>query len=147
MRLFKYFTIEELFTNCSNMEKIQIITKDENFIKLGKLFRFLDHLRDIIGSPIVVTSTFRDFEHNKRVGGVENSQHTLAEAVDFKIKNVNFTDENTYNLITCIIANLNDNAMQLLGQVIIYDTFIHISLKNQTHQNLKFYDKRKKGKN
>ena len=38
--------------------------------------------RDLIGTPIAITSGYRSKEINKLVGGVPNSQHCLGEAAD-----------------------------------------------------------------
>src|SRR5687768_9331750 len=37
------------------------------------------------GSPIFVTSAYRNKEHNKAVGGVPNSKHIYGEAVDIRM--------------------------------------------------------------
>jgi hypothetical protein len=41
-----------------------------------------DTVRHYSEVPIELTSTFRDFKHNKEVGGAKNSMHLLAGAID-----------------------------------------------------------------
>ena len=55
----------------------------DQVISLG-LVRRLDRLRDASSTPIRVTSGYRCPEHNRAVGGVENSQHTLGRAADIR---------------------------------------------------------------
>ena len=39
-------------------------------------------LRDLIQSPLVVSSGYRTASHNKKVGGAKNSEHLTASALD-----------------------------------------------------------------
>ena len=47
-----------------------------------ELLVMLDKLRENYGSPIIITSSYRDPETNKRVGGKPDSQHLYGRAVD-----------------------------------------------------------------
>lgn len=49
----------------------------------------LQQLRDRINRPIVITSGYRNPEHNRRVGGAPNSQHLLGTAADIRINGMN----------------------------------------------------------
>lgn len=42
----------------------------------------LDNLREELGLPITIKSGYRCEKHNKDVGGVKGSQHTLGRAAD-----------------------------------------------------------------
>jgi len=44
----------------------------------------LDRARELFGSPIVITSGYRDPSHNADVGGVKDSSHTTGKAVDIR---------------------------------------------------------------
>ena len=46
------------------------------------LLRKLDELREMLGHPIEVSSGYRCSEHNRRIGGVDSSQHVMANAAD-----------------------------------------------------------------
>ena len=48
----------------------------------AKLVRALQKIRDAFGKPIYISSGCRCPVHNKAVGGVWNSQHTLGRAAD-----------------------------------------------------------------
>ncbi|MCD9147861.1 D-Ala-D-Ala carboxypeptidase family metallohydrolase [Pseudophaeobacter flagellatus] len=47
----------------------------------------LQALRDDLGKPIYLNSAYRSPEHNRRVGGAEQSQHLRARAYDINLRN------------------------------------------------------------
>ena len=47
-----------------------------------KFLRFIDELRKRCKFPFIVTSGYRTPEHNKKVGGIENSAHLKGLACD-----------------------------------------------------------------
>lgn len=52
-----------------------------------KLVEMLDSAREAAGVPIVITSGWRDAEHNTEVGGVKDSSHEKGLAVDVRAPN------------------------------------------------------------
>ncbi len=52
---------------------------------LTHLAHRLQALRDIVGKPVVITSGYRTPEHNRRIGGVQDSYHTRGMAADITI--------------------------------------------------------------
>lgn len=137
IRIFDYFSVKELFTHCANYEIVDCIKYHyiDSVLLLGVV---LDSFRDFLGYPIVVTSSYRDIEHNKRVGGVSTSQHLVGQAIDFtcyKIPPKQMIKEFKNFCQSSPLANY-------LGQVIFYNSFIHIGLRTESHNKLTFYDKR-----
>jgi zinc D-Ala-D-Ala carboxypeptidase len=51
-----------------------------------KLVQMLDNARGLAGVPFIITSGYRTVEHNKKVGGVDGSEHTTGLAVDLLVK-------------------------------------------------------------
>ena len=51
------------------------------------LLATIDILRENVGQALTITSSFRDKNYNKFVGGASKSQHLLGKAVDFSCKN------------------------------------------------------------
>ena len=45
----------------------------------------LQQLRDHLNRPVIITSGYRNPEHNRRVGGAPNSQHLLGTAADIRV--------------------------------------------------------------
>ena len=57
-------------------------------INMDKAFlEKLDSARDIAGIPFKITSGYRSKDHNKKVGGVENSSHLIGVAADIAVSN------------------------------------------------------------
>jgi uncharacterized protein YcbK (DUF882 family) len=62
--------------------------KEEEIIGLKpELVDMLDRAREIAETAFVITSGLRTLEHNKEVGGVEDSAHLTGEAVDIACVN------------------------------------------------------------
>lgn len=45
----------------------------------------LDRAREYFGAPIIITSGYRNPDHNKDIGGVQDSAHTKGLAVDIRV--------------------------------------------------------------
>lgn len=79
----------------------------------------LQPLREIVG-PINITSGYRCTEVNIIVGGSATSQHLYGQAVDFVC--------NDFSKAILFIKN------RTFDQLIIYDTFIHVSLTTSNNR-------------
>ena len=79
----------------------------------------MDCLRYRFGKVINISSGFRCLSHNKKVGGVDNSNHTKGRAWDIY-------PNNAYDLI-----ELYKMAKNYFNEVILYDEngFIHVGDK------------------
>ena len=88
MKLTKNFSLEEMYRSdtarrCGIDNKPQTEEVVENLRAL--CLEVLQPLRDHLGKPVVVSSGYRCKDLNKKVGGVENSQHLKGEAADIKV--------------------------------------------------------------
>lgn len=127
-----YFTLREIFRNCTPAEIRKAQRNYEVQKNISILRIVLNEVRDFVNEPIIVTSWYRDFEHNKRVGGVRNSHHLTGGAADITCSNLDVLYKK------CL-------TMSQITQIIRYDTFIHISIIPT--KNLRYVDKRKTYKN
>ena len=89
MKLTKNFSLEEMYRSdtaqrCGIDNKPQTEEVAENLRALCT--EVLQPLRDHLGKPVVVSSGYRCKDLNKKVGGVENSQHLKGEAADIKVR-------------------------------------------------------------
>lgn len=79
----------------------------------------MEQVRKILGSPIHVSSWFRNEQVNNAVGGVPNSQHRIGEAVDFSCKGMSPFK---------ICQKLMDHKAELqYDQLILEPGWVHIS--------------------
>lgn len=67
----------------------EFVMGDENvFDKMDMdLLSRIDSLRELVGEPLRVTSSFRDENYNASVGGSKKSMHLLGRAVDLSCNN------------------------------------------------------------
>ena len=50
-----------------------------------RLSEGLQRIRDRVGLPVYIRSAYRNWEHNRSVGGAEHSQHMLGTAADIEV--------------------------------------------------------------
>lgn len=124
-----YFEVAEFFEHCSSREIYEVINNREKSSSLLRLWQLMNRLRYWLQFPILINSGYRGREHNKRVGGVFNSQHCYAQAVDVTCGSVYILDL-LWNIITTRVDLFHE-----VGQVIYYKKrrFIHIALPNEKH--------------
>ena len=94
----------------------------------------LQVLRDTLNIPVTVNSAYRSVAHNKKIGGVKNSQHITGKAVDIVAKGI------TTNYLAFKINELISKGKMLQGGIGIYDTFVHYDIRGAKAR----WDNRKK---
>ena len=100
----KYFVPEEF-----KMGKEIVFDKmDTTFLKL------LDELRELVGEPLIVNSSYRSKFYNKAVGGSENSLHLKGKAVDLRCTN------------GTLRAKIVKHALNLGLSCGVYNTWVHV---------------------
>jgi len=117
----KNFTLKELIGTHTFINNMPNEKQTDALLNLTE--NLLQPIRDIIGR-MKINSGFRSLALNTFVLGVVNSQHMKGEAADFVPLNMDLKD--AYNLI-------GDNFT--FDQLILYPTFIHISLCHNRQQN------------
>ncbi len=95
------------------------------FFNIQKLALQLQIVRDIVKKPITINSGYRSPEHNKKIGGVPNSQHVLGKAADIVIKGQN--SKKTYELLEKLI----DEGRILQGGLGLYKNFVHYDIRKK----------------
>jgi len=80
------------------------------------LVEVVQHIRELYGAPLTITSAYRCKQHNKNVGGVATSTHTLGTAVDLKCSDFD-------RLFDIINVNYPQYS---IGR---YNTFIHLDIR------------------
>ena len=83
-----------------------------------------EHIRAVVGRPILVGSAYRTLAHNRRVGGAEYSQHPEGRALDL-YPPVGWTLARFYKAVR-EVAMRGDSLIYGLGR---YRTFVHIDTR------------------
>jgi uncharacterized protein YcbK (DUF882 family) len=109
----KYFELSEFHSNDG------VKVPEQYYGNLQKLMKNLDVLRDYLDTPLFVNSGYRSPSHNRKVGGVSNSQHLYARAVDMRA--LNKTPKEIKSAIETLIAK----GKMSKGGLGLYPTFIH----------------------
>src|SRR5262245_31559268 len=86
MRLSKYFVLDEMTaSDTASRHGIENIPGTDEMVNLRHLCEtILDPLRELAGSPSVISSGYRSPRVNARIGGSKTSQHCKGEAADIK---------------------------------------------------------------
>ena len=116
MKLTKNFSLSEFACNDGSEFPIDVI---EN---IKELAINLQILRDYIAMPITINSGYRSPAHNKKIGGVKNSQHLTGMAGDLK------SDLPT-NLLGEAIELLIESGKMKQGGIGVYKTFVHYDIR------------------
>ena len=123
----KHFTLSEFFRS-STAEKNGIknepsIDARATIVRNINLLvdNVLDPVRDMVNTPIIITSGYRCPQVNRLVGGVDNSQHMSGCAADFHVGG--FTPSMMHQVFLYIFNTLE------FDQLIYYrrKNFIHVS--------------------
>ena len=116
MQISKNFNIKEFESKDGTK------TPAEAVIRIKRIANELQILRTIIDQPIIINSGYRSKEHNKKVGGVENSLHLIGLAVDIHVKGLNS------KILYLVMENLIKRKIISNGGLGLYDTFVHYDL-------------------
>ena len=133
MKIAEHFTIKELtFSSYADYLADNIYYALDHFNELVRLAQFCEKVREIIGKPMTITSGVRCPKLNKKIGGVDTSDHIKLLAVDFvpsKIKLKTAFDK---------IRRSNLDYKQLILEK---NTWIHISIGDK-RENLTYDGKK-----
>lgn len=128
--VFNHFSILEFFPNCTSSEIVSALSSRSVSSNLANLVIVLDRIRLGIGVPMYINSGYRSDEHNRKVGGVLNSQHLTCSAADVA------KSKELVDYFNQLLKNDASERLSLLGiyQLIDYDTFYHIGIKDDSHK-------------
>ena len=134
----KHFNLSEFF--CSSTAAKNGIKNEPSIDAKATIARninllvdnVLDPVRDMVHTPIIITSGYRCPQVNRLVGGVDNSQHMSGYAADFHVQG--FTSSMMYQLFLCIFNTLE------FDQLIYYrnKNIIHVSYVDNCNRHEAF---------
>ena len=94
--------------------------------RLRHLAWTLQVIRNSFGSPIRVNSAYRSPEHNKKVGGVKNSQHLEAVAADLAPASGKSED---LDRLIAVVSGLAATGKIPNGGIGTYNTFVDYDMR------------------
>ena len=109
-----------------------------------RLLMLAEKVRDVLRTPMIVTSCCRCPEHNKTVGGSPTSKHIFTDtqptrAMDFKAKGM--VPSLAFDFI---VRDWACGGLSELGGIGLYDTWLHIDTAKAEDGHLRVWDERKK---
>ena len=117
MNLTNDFTLKEF--ECNDGTEVP-----EKYIEnVKELARNLQVLREEIGLPISINSSYRHPEYNKRIGGAKFSQHLTASASDIVVRDM------TPKKVAKTILKLIKSGKMKEGGVGLYNGFVHYDIR------------------
>ena len=134
IKLSKNFTLEEMCKS-RDARKLQIknTPSPKEVARLKVLCeKVLQPLRDYMGAPVIINSGYRSPELNKKVGGVNGSQHVKGEAADIRCE----TKSYAVKVITFIMMQLEFDQLILERKKGTY--WVHVSYTTD-HKNRQQY--------
>ena len=137
----KHFYFSEFFnssTAAKNGIKNEPLSDERGRVMLNiKLLvdNVLEPIRDMVCTPIIITSGYRCPQVNRLVGGVDNSQHMSGCAADFHV--MGFTPSMMYEVYLYISNTLE------FDQLIFYRSknIIHVSYVEKDNRREAFFKK------
>ena len=117
MRLTKNFNLSEF--DCKDGTEIP----SELLANVLELAENLQVLRDFVGVPIKINSSYRSLSHNAKIGGSKSSQHLFAKAADIVIESK--SPEQVANIIKALISE----GKMKQGGISAYNTFTHYDIR------------------
>jgi len=117
MKLTKNFTREEFDSKDGSTMPADVLHN------IQKVANQLQALRDVLGRSITINSGYRSPAHNKRIGGVRNSQHVKGTAGDIVVSGMKPKD------VAKAIETLISSGDMLQGGIGVYPTFVHYDIR------------------
>ena len=117
MRLTKNFNLSEF--DCKDGTEMP----SELLANVLELAENLQVLRDFVGVPIKINSSYRSLSHNANIGGSKISQHLFAKAADIVIESK--SPEQVANIIKALISE----GKMKQGGISAYNTFTHYDIR------------------
>lgn len=85
------------------------------------LLTLLEKIRAHFGAPVTISSGYRSWSHNNKIGGAKNSQHLYGNAADIQVKGKTPTE----------VADYAETLLPTSGGIGRYATFTHVDVRTK----------------
>lgn len=140
-RLTENFTLEEFLSSptADDLGIINVLVPGIDVYEINNLQVLcsctLQPIRRFLDEPVIITSGYRCPLLNEKVGGVDNSDHVEGMAADFTFSSFS---KRWFEVVVLLVSSPHIP----FDQLIIYDTFFHVSLSPRKRRQV--IDKRKR---
>ena len=116
------------FNVTKNFKLKEFESPDTHEVKINKkLLQLLQAVRNEVNKPLIINSAYRTEEHNRKVGGAENSQHLEGNAVDISLENLDVGADGLAEIVKQQAEKLKIGEDNLgIGK---YHTFLHVDVR------------------
>ncbi|MBM7623632.1 YcbK family protein [Sporohalobacter salinus] len=116
------------FNITSNFKLKEFESPDTHEVKVHpKLLQLLQAIRNKLDSALIINSAYRTEEHNRKVGGVDDSQHRKGTAADISFSNLDLDADKLAEVVKNQSEKLNIGEDNLgIGK---YNTFVHVDVR------------------
>lgn len=130
MNISEYFTLEELtYSSTAKSKGIDNTPKGQDLENLKYTASQMEVVRDVLNSPISISSGFRCDALNKAVGGSSTSAHQKGLAVDFTCKRYGDTKKVVQALLEASRAKQLTFDQLILESPDTPNSWVHIGFK------------------
>ena len=119
MKLSKNFSLEE-FKSKDGSDFPEDVLKNIKVLALQ-----LQAIRDEVNKPVSITSGYRSYAHNKKVGGAKESFHVKGMAADIKIEGMSPTE------VGKLIEKMMLEGKIVRGGIGFYKTWVHYDFRGK----------------
>ncbi len=140
MRISKNYNMKEFAVSKTYPLFAAPVPKELECSVIMLVLKLLQPINDATGWTNDISSGYRNSALNRAVGGVPTSQHTKGEASDN-----NFRDKNGYKTSHEVASKVVELKLEF-DQMILYNTFVHLSYSNGKNRNEILYNKKYSGK-
>lgn len=133
MKLSEYFTLEELTTSqYAARNNLSNIPGGEILENLKKTAQKMDHVRRLLGHPVIVSSGYRSPEVNNAVGGSNTSDHMNGLSVDFICP--------AFGNVESIVDKIDKSGVEFDQLINEFGKWVHIGFGSKMRRQVKRFD-------
>lgn len=140
MKISKNYRMKEFEVSKDYPHLIEKVPKELQCNVIFLVLKLLQPINDATGWINDITSGYRAPALNKAVGGVPTSQHAKGEASDN-----NFREGKIYKKPYEVASKVKELGLEY-DQMILYNTFVHLSYSRDNNRNQLLYSKNYTGK-
>lgn len=117
-----FFKVEEFKCKCGKCDLPEGVPSDE-------LIDILCEIRNHFDKPLIINSAYRCSEHNAKVGGAKQSQHTIGSAADFTIKGI--PTEEVYKYVIQVYGERPLGIAVKRNKEDVFKGFVHLDTRGK----------------